>query len=119
MKKLLSICLLFILISFVGCSKQENNEVLDYPRPIDIISIEPLITCTSNGNEECLITIKNYTNEIIENYSIELTNKGTSKFITGISFNKEILPNSEIDIIVILPDKYSLDDVDMNITNYK
>lgn len=118
MRKLLSICLLFILISFVGCSKQEKTDIQDYPRPIDIISVEPLITCTLDGNEECLVSIKSYTNNTVDNYSVEILSKDKKEFITGMSFNEMIDPNGTVKVSVVLPNGLTYDDVILNISDY-
>lgn len=118
MRKLLSICLLFILISFVGCSKQEKTDIQDYSRPIDIISVEPLMTCTLDGNEECLVAIKNYTNNTVDNYSVEILSKDKKEFITGMSFNEMIDPNGTVKVSVVLPNGLTYDDVVLNISDY-
>lgn len=121
-KKVTAIGVFLILliggILMMNMNKKENKVVQDYPRPIDVVSVKPVITCNVEKEEEINISVQNYTGKSISNFNVDIVSKNDNKKITSLNFEDIIKANEGIDVRGRIPNGLSYDEVTVSIADY-
>jgi len=92
--------------------------VQDYPRPIDVVSVKPVMTCNVEKEEEINISVQNYTGKNISNFNVDIVSKNDNKKITSLNFEDIIKANEDIDVRGRIPNGLSYDEVTVSIADY-
>lgn len=121
-KKVTAIGVFLILliggILIMNMNKKENKVVQDYPRPIDVVSVKPVMTCNVEKEEEINISVQNYTGKNISNFNVDIVSKNDNKKITSLNFEDIIKANEDIDVRGRIPNGLSYDEVTVSIADY-
>ena len=120
MKKIISLlCTLMLSITLFGCSdiNNQSEEIQDYPRPLDILSVKPTMTCNVEGEEEVMVTVKNYMNADISNIKVEVVSKDTNDILATFEYDS-IKAESTVDIYARIPNEIGYKDAEINLVDY-
>ena len=121
-KKVITIGVFLILliggILIMNMNKKENNAMQDYPRPIDVTSVKPVMTCNIEKEEEVNISVQNYTSKDISDFNVDIISKDDNKKITSLNFKDTVKANEDIDVRGRIPNGLSYDEVVISIADY-
>ena len=121
-KRVITIGVFLILliggILIMNMNKKENNAMQDYPRPIDVTSVKPVMTCNIEKEEEVNISVQNYTSKDISDFNVDIISKDDNKKITSLNFKDIVKANEDIDVRGRIPNGLSYDEVVVSIADY-
>lgn len=122
-KKIITVGIFLIIliggILLMNMNKEDKRVMQDYPRPIDVVSIKPVITCNIEKEEEINISVQNYTTKDINGFDLEVISKDDNRKVTSLNFKDVINANESIDVRGRIPNGLSYEDVKINIINYE
>ena len=120
MKKIISLlCILVLSMTLFGCSdiNNQSEKIQDYPRPLDILSVKPIMTCNVEGEEEVMVAVKNYMSSGISDIKVEIVSKDTNESLATFEYN-EIKADSTIDIYVKIPNGVKYNNASIKLVDY-